>query len=251
MHAMPGMSGMSAMVNAGAAFSPADISGLAIWAEADMTGGDLVLVSGKASSWGDTDLDPLVQGTAAKRPTFVADRGDGLSELTLDGTDDRMEVASIALSSSFTAFWVVKNSLGNAFLCEQSADASSNDGVRLDVRSATDIRLHVRRASTNATRKVTDLDLVDGAYHLVTFEHDGTFAGMRLYRDQVEGSYATITSNDLGVSDVTAAFYAFDSFYSVKGVTGATAAFLWYNGILSSDNRALVESYLNNEWSIF
>ena len=90
----------------GGAFSPEDIADLVLWAEADMTGSDLVLSGSKVTTWGKAAYAQLTQGTDAKRPTFVADAGDGLPELTWDGSDDFMESASLSYTRDLTIYLI-------------------------------------------------------------------------------------------------------------------------------------------------
>ena len=246
----PGMAPMCKVGGGGDGFTPPDIANLGVWAEANMTGADLVLDAGKAEDWGKTEggLTNLTQTTAGNRFTYVATAGDGLPELTMVSASSTHMLSASAMSIGVkTVFVVAKNNANDSRLFDGTSGAAI-DYLGAET-TAVPVAQHYRSGS-QWSRKRWSGSAADGTYALWTLIQDGTHAGHDLRRDGVLLTASDVNTTDPGTGTGSVTLVVGGESAS-RFSNGAIRAFLWYNRALTAQEISDVEGYLNTAWSVF
>lgn len=235
------------------AFSPASISGLALWFAAHLETGfnddDAV------ATWTDRSGNGrnATQATGTKRPLYKTNIISGKPVLRFDNTDDCLTTAAIDFSGTagLTLFVVTVNitSATDRIIFETSATAATNAGaIQLFRATANTVSASHRGGSSSSfttTGTVTSAATVMSsifdrslATNEVTIWLNGSTAGTRVNNNQAgnHGNHAAnIGSRNNGAS---------------LPLGGDIAEIILYDTALSSDNRLLVERYLGAKYGI-
>ena len=239
------------------AFTPTDIPGLALW----LDGSDAATItldgSNMVEQWNDKSGNGkhATQALILNRPSGTATIN-GLGAIGFDGTNDCLQVASLALPSSITIFLVYTqtNSTTKLFFMEHSADASSNDGFFVyGSAPSTTIR---RSGSSNSNTPSPQTPTQGTAARQTTVMFDRTLAAdgkiARYWRDGTESTMTPSGSN----SGTTVASSTATTTLNIGSRNGGVAVpfqgllgdVLVYDSALSSTNRQAVEAYLKAKW---
>ncbi len=217
----------------GGPFLLTDLPGLVMGFQADMTGLDLTLNGANVIKLGHAALPQYDQSDDAKRLVLVADRGDGLPELTSTGIDEFMVTPSIALTYDITVVSVFKTPSGIDIVSEHTASADTVSGYKLLTTASPRSAFN----ETDISQKQFTLDVT--AYHIVVQQCDGTHAGHKVYTEAGEVTYgADISTGDPGLGTVTDKIYMSAREGMGSFMVGAWAAYAVYAPRLSDTNRA-------------
>lgn len=237
-------------------FNPGQLSGLSLWLKADaITGlndGDPV------ATWVDSSpqSNDLFQGTAANRPLYKTNAGNGKPALLFDGVNDDMtKTAATGLpnNQSYTAFYVA------------SVFAVSEERMLIDFRNS-------GNANTVLATVGQDFSAIPGADNALYLLHrdnanGGTpqlitgsqVAGWRIFEATWDGATGRLYVNGLEVG--SAAFSQ-----SVSGLDtirlgsndGSTkfwkdyvTEIILYDNLKSADQRSLLRNYLNAKYAVY
>lgn len=243
--------------NQSRAFTPTDIPGLALWLDASDASSITLDGSNMVEQWNDKSGNGkhATQALILNRPSGTATIN-GLGAIGFDGTNDCLQVASLALPSSITVFLVYTqtNSTTKPFLIEHSADTNSNDGFFFyGANPSTTIR---RSSSINSNTPSPQTPTQGTAARQATFMFDRTLAAdgkiARFWRDGTESTMTPSGTN----SGVTVASSTATTTLNIgsrnNGVAvpfqGLLGDVLVYDSALSSTNRQAVEAYLKAKW---
>ncbi len=164
---------------------------LLMWCEADK---HVDLATLAVTDWGDPAYTRLTQGVNSNRFAFVADRGDGLPELT-GSIDDFMKSASTLALSTFAVWFGFRNTNAAAILLEHSPNGTSNGHLLFAGEQTIIVNRGIDTTSYNAT--VADrAQFQDGTDILVRHSFDGTNAGHGMFVDGTEISYESNGDTD-------------------------------------------------------
>lgn len=234
---------------AATSFSPADLSGLALWLKGDA--GVLTDVDG-IYQWSDQSGNALhaLQATGSKKPAWIASGLNGRNVVRFGG-DDGLVVASLPLTS-FSIFVVFKASV-NGLVYEHSADASANDGAYLYTSTVNTIQRRNAGSPSSAKNRAVSWGS-DGTFRRVRHDYDGTHAGHKLW---IGGSDQSMTdgtgTNNPGTGTTTTSLFIGCRNQSSVFLTGDIAELLAYSPILSTENAALIDGsgqYLDTRWGV-
>jgi hypothetical protein len=250
--------------NLGYGFVP--VAGYKLWLDA--TDSATITASGGAvSQWNDKsgNASNFTQGTGANQPTTGTRTINSKNVIDFDGTNDFLSCPSstglfkyLHTTTGGTTFVVavVDDSAGDKGLFASSQFASAQIGAVLQINGTerTDIAI-VRGESGVVTALVTDLTtLTVGSPFYLTNKFDGgnATAANRLKESLnggvFNGSNAATNAASSSNSTYDMAVGSLGSGSSV--FNGGIGEVIFYEGILSNGDIALVQSYLATKWGI-
>jgi hypothetical protein len=232
--------GRIAMPDLGGSFSPANVSGLAIWLKADaiigLADGDPV------TTWEDSSTNnrDATQATSASKPTYKTAIINGKPVVRFDGVDDLMASSLSMATKPLTAFVVAK--FTDFTVPRTMFGASVNGGAQF--RIGTDAKMNLLRQDTALIGAQTGtIATATPVLCSVTYSGAGAYV---FYEDG--------TADGSGTNDQT-----FAASTMVVGRHGAAAQewmlgdiaeILFYDSVLSTTDRDAVEDYLGDKYGI-
>lgn len=246
-----------------AAFSPASLSGLQLWLDAD-DAASLTLVSGAVSQWGDKSgkANHATQGTAAARPTVLANILNGKPVVRFDGSDDSLSLATAGalaitrnkpgvtlialhrLTASYisgTGRPVIYMSIGTSDRARavlvrsfSFANGAATGGRRLDA----DAYQEADSGTNHGMSWLLQVGLFDHVNATATNVINGTTSG-------VKNPFQT-AGNTSDTSSQVATIAAQGTVYTACDI----AEILVYDRVLSASERQQLEQHLSQKWAI-
>lgn len=238
-------------------FRPDQINGLTLWLDA--TDPSTITLDGSNNVSRIADKSPArylaSQGTSANMPSGLATIN-GRPAIGFDGTNDCLQIPSLALTPTMTIFAVYTqtNSTTKLFFMEHSANANSNDGFFV-YGSAPSMAIS-RSGSMNSNTPSPQTPTQGTAARQTTFMFDRTLAAdgkiARYWRDGTESTMVPEASNSgvtVGSSTVTTTLNigSRNNGASVQ-FQGSLGELLIYADALNSPRRMSVEAYLKAKW---
>ncbi len=237
-------------------FTPAVLSGLALW----LDGGDAASVtldgSNNVSQWSDKSGNArhVTQASATQRPAYVASAINGLNCLNFDGSDDFLAssaftLGELTLFAVVTARWTVTETgafFGQNFTANKSfgrVGGAGFDYLANDIRCVTD----GFNSGTSGPRAIgpQPAGLINGQAVLITTRLGTTGTVLRVNR----ASIARVARNDPPTSiNLPVAVGRPGSSYPAEYWNGRIAELVLYNRLVSDTERDQVESYLAARW---
>ncbi len=228
---MAGLFGFTPVV-----FAPTDIAGCILWLKAD----SLVLNDGDpVSTWTDSSGNGnTFTGVTTTRPLYKTGIINSKPAVLFDGTDDFMTGPASLGTSGKTVFLVVQPTLNTAsqktYATFIHSEAGGGPGIFI-----------VAKISTNFWGTFTNADLssanalTSGSNYLL--ENTSASGSVFLYQGGVQvatttGTTETNSGTNIGLGK--------DLGNANRQYAGYIAEAIWYNSVLSSGNRILVENYL-------
>lgn len=219
---VPGVSGDN--------FTPDALTGLFAWYDASRITG--LTDTAQVSQW--NDLSPngrhLTQGTAGNRPLYRTNIQNGKPVVRFDGVDDYLSTAAITLNQPFTAFAVVRASLGataNETVFEGAGSvqmsAQSSSGGRYMIMGGTPFSQVVQAPKDNAFRVITGV-------------FNGATSTIRNNGVQNTGSLGTVGMTRIGVGRQNG---------GTEPLNGDIAELIFFNRALTLGEIEQVEAYLS------
>ncbi|MEB3203000.1 MAG: hypothetical protein VKK05_09360, partial [Synechococcus sp.] len=189
---------------ASASFAPNDLSDLVVWLDADDTAFnnlDAVDAWTNKGSGGNT-----AQSDSTKRPIFKTNLLNGKPGVDFDGTNDCLQISSLALDTFMSLFVVAKTTTAKPLFIEHSATSNTNDGFFF--YGSSNNHYNVRRTSRNSyTGTASWFGSVAAQACLIVDAIASAPNPMgQVYKDgalQSDGSPATPHTNSLSDSSVT------------------------------------------------
>lgn len=213
---------------AAAGFSPADLSGLAVWFKADAITG--LSDNDPVSTWNDSSGNSRnATQTGTLRPTYQTAEQNGLPIVRSDGSDDYLNTATFTtVAQPFTLFMVFKVT-ANTYILDSD---SNNVNVISYVPSSNFLRF-------NAGLNVQYADALPIGYSAFTMLGNGASSLIR--KDGVQKDAASGGTNGIGQLFIGA------SFLGTAASQTDFAEIILYSGDKTAD-FATVESYLKTKW---
>jgi len=233
---------------ASVAFAPDDLSDLVVWLDADDTAfanNDAVDSWINKGSGGDAE-----QSTSTKQPIFKTNVLNGKPGVDFDGTNDHLQISSLALDTYITVFVVAKLTTAKPMFIEHSATANSNDGFYF--YGASGNHYNVRRTSRNSYVGTSAWFGSAAAQAALVIDAIATPNPMgQVYLNgalQSDGSAAF--SNSLADSSVTDTLNIFSRNGASSFSDGDLHELIIYNEPLAQADREKVEGYLAHKWGL-
>ena len=238
-----------------APFAPGDISNLVVWLDADDTAfsnSDAVDAWTNKGTGGNT-----AQSDSAKRPVFTTNILNSKPGVRFDGSNDCLQIASLALNTYITVFLVAKTTTGKPFFIEHNTNANSNDGFYFFGTDNT--HYLVRRTTRNAYQGTSawfGSAAAQAALVIDAIQSSGSPMG-KVYKNgtvQADGAVAKSSGVDLDFSlsdsSVTTTLNIFSRNNSAAFADGDLHELIIYNAPLSQADREKVEGYLAHKWGL-
>ena len=239
-----------------ARFSPASISGLALWLDAtnglfDATsGGNPVTADGASvARWEDQSGNSrnASQATSGNRPILKTSVQGGKNGIRFDGINDCMATSSFAHSVPLTLFLACKrlSSVGSQADFNRIVEHGANDGVCIVTRAVTNTI-----AYQYSTSEPTDSTVNPGTDTKI-YEMFVDSSAPRNITFRVNNANQT-TASRLG-TPVTPSTFNLSQFITTGSFNTNIEIYelCYYNNNISDSDRDNVRNYLNSKWSIF
>ncbi len=222
-------------------FSPTDIAGCVLWLKAN----SLVLNDGDpVSTWTDSSGNGNnFTGVTTTRPLYKTGIINTLPAVLFDGTDDFMTGPASLGTSNKSVFLVIQPTLNTASQKSYATFIHGESGGGPGI-------FMVARLSTNfwGTFALADVSsgnaLISGSKYLL--ENTSQTNPLFLYQRGVQ--VATDTNTETGSG--SAVGLGKDLGNAGREYAGYIAEAIWYNTVLSSGNRVLVENYLIGRYAL-
>ncbi len=235
---------------ASVAFAPDDLSDLVVWLDADDTAfanNDAVDSWSNKGTGGDAD-----QTDSAKRPIFKTSLLNGKPGVDFDGTNDHLQISSLALNTYITLFVVAKLTTAKPMFIEHGADSNNNDGFYF--YGSNNSHYNVRRSGSRNSYLGTSGWFGSAAAQaaLVVNAIASTPNPMgKVYKDgTVQSDGSSTSTGSLSDSSVTATLNIFSRNGASVFSDGELHELIIYNAPLSDSDREKVEGYLAHKWGL-
>lgn len=235
------------------AFNPKQISGLKLWLDAadpSTLRQDSALTTAAVA-----DGDPVggwldksgsgsnaIQSTSGKRPVLKLGVQGGRNGVRLDGVDDCLQAASIALPTFITVCVVGKFTTGNVMMIEQGADANSIDGFYFRGTSGDVWQFH-RSSGLHSANGISTWMGSSVAEADLTYSGAGTYALNGTTKTNGVAS-GTARSNSTATAALNIGSRNQASLFS----SGDFYELLIWDSVLSTPPLARVRNYLKKKW---
>jgi len=231
------------------AFNPLSLSP-ALWLDASdaatlynaTSGGSLVSIGGGVARWEDKSGNAkhaLQPGASGKQPLRQS------GGIDFDGTDDALQVASIALPTFLTVFFVGEFTTAKPFFIEHSANATSNDGFFF--YGSSNSSWYFKRAAS--IHYVLGSASWAGAASMIgSLVYNG--AGAYYKNGSVQSNTGPLGSA-LSDSSATTALNLCARNNGAGLSDGLLKELLVFPSALGTTDRQAVEAYLNSKWAIY
>jgi hypothetical protein len=235
-----------------APFAPGDISNLVVWLDADDTAfsnSDPVDAWTNKGSGGNT-----AQSDSAKRPVFTTNILNSKPGVRFDGSNDCLQIASLALNTYITVFLVAKTTTGKPFFIEHGENAFAANGFYFYGTDNT--HYLVRRTNFNAyvgTSAWFGSSAAQAALVIDAIQSSNNPMG-KVYKNgtvQADGSMASNGGASLSDSSLTRTLnIGARNNGAAAPMDGDLHELIIYNAPLSQANREKVEGYLAHKWGL-
>lgn len=233
-------------------WTPDDLSALVVWLDADDTAfsnNDAVSEWTNKGSGGNT-----AQSDSAKRPVFKTNVLNGKPGVDFDGSNDCLQIASLALDTYISVFVVAKLTTAKPFFFEQSANANDSSGFFFYGTSSSHyvVRRGNNRNAFNGTSGWFGSAAAQAGLVIDTASANTPMG--KVYKNgtvQADGSVSSNGGNSLSNSSVTDTLNigARNNGASLP-MDGDLHELIIYNEPLSQANRERVEGYLAWKWGL-
>jgi hypothetical protein len=233
----------------GGSFTPASVSGLVLWLDAnDPSNTGVQPADGSPlDNWVDRSfLAYTASATGAERPTYVANSQNGLPTLSFDGTQQAMSIASFTTNAKSSIFFAAKNptNADGVMFMEMSPDAGANDGFWIFTTNG----YHVRNIGSSAGTSAGSA-WMGSAFALFdcTFGSEGV-PNLLLDKNGVNLS----TANGSGIINGSITTSLNIAARNIGGFffPGTIGEILIYNRGVSNAEKAELLDYLGTKWGV-
>lgn len=232
-------------------WTPSELSDLSVWLDADDTSfsnNDAVSTWTNKGSGNNT-----TQSDSNKRPLFKTNLLNGKPGIDFDGTNDFLQISSLALDTYISVFIVAKTTTAKPFLVEHSANSNSADGFFF--YGDTNSPYNVRRTNGNNYRGSDDWFGSEAAQAALVIDAISSAPNPmgKVYKNgtlQADGAISSAGGNSLSDTSVTDTFNIFSRNGVLFFSDGNLHELIIYNAPLSTTNREKVEGYLAHKWGL-
>lgn len=228
---------MSGHLNAvvGVGFLPTNVSGLQLWFDA-ADSGSITQVAGAVSQWNDKsgNGNNATQAVGAQQPTIVSSGQNGLNTIKfVHASSQSLGFSTVNLDSAQTIIAVLKHVAGASTGPFGGTPGAWYPGIYWQ---GADNGIYV----VNSTKGAWSAAQTSAGFHLVSVALDATPTGF-VYLDGAD--VGTNAPQAIGWG-TTASYSTIGSLYDAE-----LAEVVAYNRVISSTERANIESYLKRKWA--
>lgn len=241
---------------------PSIIPNCSLWLDASdsatlwdaTSGGNAVAADGSVARWDDKSGNGLAatQSTSGARPLRKTGIQNGRDVLRFDGSNDCLQVSSIALASHCTVFVVSSSTRTGAnykWYMEHSADVNSNDGMFFGGTNGP--AWAIRRTTTDSGSPADNVDWIGNGWVLATLHYNGQGS---IYKNAslVSRRAAQNAANSLTSSaNTTKAINIASRNQSSLFLNGDIGEIIIYSRALNDYEIAAVSAWLNSRWALW
>lgn len=239
------------------AFAPPMIANLAVWLDAaDVSrmyqvsnGTTAVTASGDPVGYVATYVGGnAVQATTNNRPTWQAGAQNGLPVLRFDGTNDSLQIASVALVSHFALFMAGKFTTAKPIFIEHSATANTSSGFYFYGSST--YTLLVNRGGSVCSRNASSATWAGSSFAVLDAQHAGN-TDIAIAKNGAAESLSNTTNNsNLASTSATAALNIASRNQASLFSDGDLGELLIYNRRVTATECSAIRRYLGSKWGV-
>lgn len=239
------------------AFSPPMIANLAVWLDAADASRMYQLSTGSTAVTASSDPVGYVgcyvggnalQATTNNRPLWITGAQNGQSVLRFDGSNDSLQIASVAIQSYCSIFVAGKFTTAKPIFIEHSANAGTNDGFY--VYGGTNNSIQIRRTSVFA-RNASSSTWMGSSFAVVDYVHGGK-TDIFITKNGTAETLSVVSGADNSLSDssTTAALNICSRNQSSVFSDGDLGEFIVYNRRITDAEARTVRRYLGRKWGV-
>lgn len=240
-------------------FSPQMIANLAVWLDAsdvsrmfqNSNGTTAVTASGDPVGYvGCWVGGNALQATANNRPTWQNGAQNGLPVLRFDGSNDSLQIASVALNTYMSVFVAGKFTTAKPMFIEHSASANANSGFYW--YGSTGNTVKINRSNSTFDRNASSSTWMGSAFTVVDLIHGGK-PDIVLNKDGTAQTLSTIVGegdNLLSDTSATASLNILSRNQTSVFSDGDLGELLIYNRRITATEAQFVRRYLGKKWGV-
>lgn len=214
-----------------------------LWLKADaltLNNNDLV------ASWTDSssNANHATQSTSTRQPTYKTSILNGKPVVSFDGGD--FVATGSTLSLTTFSISVVFRASAHSIVYEHG------NGSSVYLYTTTNNTIQATKGSVTSGRNLSTSWGIGSTWRIVTVTFDGTQAGHLMYINAASQTLINVVTGDPGTASNAQTMYigargAVPNLYT----TGDIAEFVCYSAVLTSTERANLESYLNAKYAVY
>lgn len=243
------------VLGGGAAFSPLDISGLALWLDASDASTLFQASNGTTPATADTDVvgywgdksgngRHVTQGTTANKPLLKLAQQNGLNTVLFDGSDDFLSYAGVAAAvDTFTAFYVIRPTGLVANRRIAFSIGTGTNGISFSSSGNTAGRIGLLFSAVAWADTTTAYS--SGQPYIVSVVRTGGITTMR-----ANGAQLSPTFNSVPVTATTSTAVGKQLTANVV-MSGDICELILYSTALSTSDIQTVSAYLDTKWAVY
>ena len=237
-----------------ATMDPRAISGLRVWLDASASntlfdatsGGSLVSAGSSVARIEDRSGNShhAIQSTSGNRPLRIAGAQNGRDVLRFDGTNDSLQVASIALNTHISIYVAARATTAKPMLIEHGPNAGGTNGFF--IYGHTNSAWAFRRDSASHYAFGTT-NWMGSTFCVICVTYDGSGA---FYRNNVVGSNGSVVGTARTNSSTANTLNIFARNQASVFGEGDLGELLIYHGAHTAAERQLIYTHLSRRWGV-
>lgn len=188
-----------------------------------------------------------IQTSNNNRPTWQGNAQNGLPVLRFDGTNDSLQIASVAIQSHFAIFVAGKFTTAKPFFIEHSATANLNDGFYFYGSNV--FSFAVRRPGVLFSRNASSATWAGSDFVVIDAQHAGN-ADIAIARNGTAEALSGGTNSNLTDTSVTTALNICSRNQTALFSDGDLGELLIYNRRLTATESQFVRRHLGRKWGV-
>lgn len=239
-------------------FTPPMIANLAVWLDAADASRMYQLSTGSTAVAANNDPVGYVgcyvggnalQATTNNRPLWITGAQNGLPVLRFDGSNDSLQIGSVALQGFMAVFVAGKFTTSKPIFIEHSANASNNDGFY--VYGGTTNTLQIRRSALLFTRNASGSAWMGSSFAVVDYIHGGK-PDVSITKNGAVETLTTGTGGDSTLSDtsISSALNICSRNQASVFSDGDLGELIIYNRRITDAEARIVRRYLGRKWGV-
>lgn len=240
-------------------FTPPLIANLAVWLDAaDVS---RMFQNSNGTTAVTANADPVgyvgtyaggnaLQATANNRPTWQTNAQNGLPVLRFDGSNDSLQLASVAIQAYFSIFVAGKFTTAKPMLFEQSANASANAGFYFYGSTVNTLTIN-RSGNILFTRNASSSTWMGSNFAVVDMQHGGK-PDVAITKNGTAETLSGGSGGDNLLSDtsVTANLNICSRNQTSVFSDGDLGELIIYNRRITATEAQFVRRYLGKKWGV-
>ena len=242
-------------------FSPASISGLQLWLDAsdastlftDSAGTIAATADGDAvGKWSDKSggSNHTTQADGTKKALLKLNTQNSKNSVRFDGVNDNLKSLTGGANSNYTLFVVNKRlnaTVANNMLFSMGEEANGKRRCLWHYSYFSDGYIAFNGQNADYSNPIVSLKFLQNVANIAQLKRNGQSISLA----KNNNSYTTGTASATLVTYTATSIFIATNNGQTEAYNGDYHEVLYYNDLISDDNRALILSYLNTKWGVY